>query len=117
VQWCAGSATVVAEGVALADLLGEAVGCFLGVPPGRNTASKEAMSAAPRTALRAMTPRLRCWRRLAIRISCWRRYFSLAILRWRSFFPATGRVLLSLSHYLATAGIHGRQASEPGVYL
>jgi hypothetical protein len=46
VQWCAGSATVVAEGVALADLLGEAVGCFLGVPPGRNTASKEAMSAA-----------------------------------------------------------------------
>jgi len=116
VQWRAGSATVVAEGVALGDLLAEADGCLL-LPLGRNTASKEAMSAAPRITLRAMTPRLRRRRRLTARSSCWRRCFSLAILRWRSLFPATGRVLLGLSHYLAAAGIHGRQASEPGVYL
>jgi len=42
---------------------------------------------------------------------------SAACLRWRSFLPATGRVLLGLSYYPATAGIRGRQADEPAAYL
>ena len=69
------------------------------------------------TALIPISQRLRTSRCLAIRTSCWRRYFSLACLRWRSFLPATGRILLGLLAYLATAGIHGRQAHDPDAYL
>ena len=74
------------------------------------------MSAAARTALMPISQRFLSCRCRAIRSSCWRRYFSLACLRWRSFLPATGRVLLGLSRYSGTTGIHGRQADEPGAY-
>src|SRR5579859_5464300 len=109
------AAVVVAEGEALGDVLGEAA-AFLAAPPGRNTTSREAMSAAARTALPPISQRLLSCRCRASRSSCWRRYFSLACLRWRSFLPATGRVLLGLSRNSATAGIHGRQAGEPDAY-
>src|SRR5262249_51348226 len=86
---------------------------FLPLPLGRNTTSSAAISPAAATALIPVIQRLRTCRCLVTRCSCWRRYRSLACLRWRSFLPATGRVLLGLSCYLATLGIQGRQANEP----
>src|SRR6185312_888903 len=116
----AGSATAVAVGVALAEALGDllaAAAGFLGFPLGRNTASREPTRAKTRTPLSPISQRWRTCRCLTCRCSCWRRCRSLAILRWRSFLPATGRVLLGLSQLSATAGIHGRQAGEPDAYL
>src|ERR1700761_2464441 len=117
VQWCAGSATAAAlvEDVDL-DFDAAAVGFLALFPPGRKTSSRDAMSAAASPAEPPASQRLRSCCRLAERASCWRRYRSLACLRWRSFLPATGWILLGLSHFRLPAGIHGRQANEPVVY-
>ena len=90
---------------------------FLGFPLGRNTASREPTRAKASTPLSPISQRRRTCRCRTNRCSCWRRCRSLACLRWRSFLPATGRVLLGLSQLSATAGIHGRQADEPDAYL
>src|SRR5208337_4151686 len=104
------AALAVGEGVA--DFDAEAAGC-LGLPPGRNTTSRMATSAAASTAPAPISARLRIWRCRASRCSCWRRYFSLACLRWRSFLPATGCVLLGLSHYPLPLVFTGGRPTNP----
>jgi hypothetical protein len=100
-QWCAGSLTAAALVVEEADFDAEALGFLALPPPGRKTSSSEAMSAAASTADVPASQRLRSCLCLARRASTWRRYRSLACLRWRSFLPATGEILLGPSHYPA----------------